>query len=226
MDLLEQPVLTGLPDVAAPVFALALQLRGQKDPGAFDTLRHRIEDALATFERRALRASIEAEDVELARFALVAFIDEIVLRSNWPIRDAWASRPLQMQYFDEVNAGVVFYEKLEQLRGRSQRAKVDVLEIYVTVIGLGFRGRHADTEGASKVRALLRSVTDEIEAARSVRGSRQLSPSWSASALAPQSVRELPPWVAAAVAAAALLLVYLVLSWALDGQLAELTAKG
>jgi type VI secretion system protein ImpK len=75
-------------------------------------------------------------ELEEARFALVAWVDEVVLRSDWAGRDAWEREPLQLQVFATNKAGDEFYEHLERLHPDQLAAR----EIYFLCLAMGFEG--------------------------------------------------------------------------------------
>lgn len=80
-------------------------------------------DALALLDR-ADRASRDApvELVRAARLAACAFIDEMLLTSQWKDRAAWARSTLQLSQCGTVNAGVEFYTTLEKLLRLAKKA--------------------------------------------------------------------------------------------------------
>lgn len=80
-------------------------------------------DALALLDR-ADRASRDApvELVRAARLAACAFIDEMLLTSQWKDRAAWARSTLQLSQCGTVNAGVEFYTTLGKLLRLAKKA--------------------------------------------------------------------------------------------------------
>src|SRR5262245_7867347 len=58
---------------------------------------------------------LEQADLDEARYALVAFIDEQVLRSSWPGREEWMKQPLQLSSYRENVAGENFFRRLRAL---------------------------------------------------------------------------------------------------------------
>jgi type VI secretion system protein ImpK len=80
------------------------------------------------------------EDYDLARFAIFAWIDEIILSSSWNERNRWLGEQLQRIYYNTSDAGEIFFEKLNSL-GLHQR---DVREVYYLCLALGFTGRYCN----------------------------------------------------------------------------------
>jgi type VI secretion system protein ImpK len=103
---------------------------------------------------------IPADEVEEARFALVAWADEMVLRSSWASASEWLREPLQLQLFRTNRAGDEFYDHLAALRPEQNAAR----EIFYLCLAFGFQGRYAghDAERAE----LLRQHFEMLRAAR------------------------------------------------------------
>lgn len=114
-------------------------------------------DALSQ-EARALR--IAAEDIEDAKYAFCAALDETVLASTFPLRDAWERRPLQLLLFGDQLAGEHFFDKLEQLRLQGS-ARLQALRVFHMCLLLGFRGRYA-LDGSDRLAYLTARLGDEI----------------------------------------------------------------
>src|SRR4030088_194183 len=64
-----------------------------------DAFRTRMKDALKDIADMAARRGYAREDVAEANFAVVAFLDEIVLSSQDSGRSQWARRSLQEELF-------------------------------------------------------------------------------------------------------------------------------
>jgi type VI secretion system protein ImpK len=129
-----------LSDIASECLMLILQLRSTNQFGNPETLKSRVNDMFDRFEREGRSAGIDNEKIKEAKFALVAFLDETIISSQWNQKAAWLSDPLQIQMFDTFNAGEEFFSHLEGLRQRSSSNK-DVLEIYYLCLALGFKGK-------------------------------------------------------------------------------------
>lgn len=145
-----------LADAFASVFALVLQLRTTSDFGDPATLRQRAEALIDQSAERARAAGADAAEVREAEFCLVAFLDEAVMTSEWPGRDAWAAHPLQLSRYDRYDAGEAFFDRLKQLFG--EQGRDEVLEVYYLCLALGFKGRY-QIHG----REVLRQLVDELQ---------------------------------------------------------------
>jgi type VI secretion system protein ImpK len=105
------------------------------DPGA---LRQQLLGLLDQFARAASGDGATPSDIDESRFALVAWADEMILRSRWWAREEWQRSSLQMQLFQTANAGKEFFERLGRL-GPASRAR----EVYFLALALGFEGQYA-----------------------------------------------------------------------------------
>ncbi|HUB30567.1 MAG TPA: DotU family type IV/VI secretion system protein [Terracidiphilus sp.] len=102
--------------------------------------------------RAALRAAMEqakalgysSEMNQLAFFAVVALLDESVLKLQNPVFADWAQRPLQEEMFGHARAGEVFFDQLLTLLSRQDSLEnADCLEVYCLCMLLGFKGKYA-----------------------------------------------------------------------------------
>ena len=143
--------------------------------------------------RAALKAAMEqakslgysSEVNQLAFFAVVALLDESVLKTQNPAFADWAQRPLQEEMFGHNRAGEVFFDHLRTLLSRQDSPETaDCLEVYCLCMLLGFKGKYAlgpsrnyvsgasQTEhwGASRtggeLDALIRQCRDKIDRIR------------------------------------------------------------
>src|SRR5439155_10077806 len=110
-------------------------------------------------------------------FAVVAFLDSVVLHSNDPVRSEWERKTLQEELFGQTDAGVAFFEKLEQFRSRRDSEQLaDILEVYLLCLLLGFEGRYS-----GGLRGELESITEKVRRRiDDIRGrSHEISPSGS-----------------------------------------------
>jgi type VI secretion system protein ImpK len=119
--------------------------------------RGTIETLLDNARKRAARDGYSEDDIELAQFAVVAFLDEAVLHSNVGHLSNWE----QMLGND---AGEVFFVNLERIRKRgNSHETADLLELYCACILLGFGGQYRVSFPRELEReAELRKVVDPL----------------------------------------------------------------
>jgi len=141
------------------------------DPAAF---RHYVLEGLKSADGEARRQGYAAEDIKLAIFAVVAFLDESVLNLRAAVFADWPRRPLQEELFGHHVAGEVFFQNLQQLLGKSDSHDLaDLLEVYHLCMLLGFAGRYS-LAGRGELKGFIDATADKI---RRIRGpERPFSP--------------------------------------------------
>lgn len=177
--------------VCERAFSLILTLIQGRDFGDVQQLRANVSALFAAIERDARNAGVPGEDVQAARFALTAFIDESIARSDWFGKRDWALRPLALESFGTNNAGDEFFDKLDELR-LQVASRPDVVEIYYLCLALGFEGKSALGD-PRQLHALVESVGRDLER---IKGKTvKLSPHWEPPEQLMERVRqELPMW--------------------------------
>jgi type VI secretion system protein ImpK len=106
-----------------------------------EIMKRRVATLLEDMDRRGAELGIQKVDLEDARYAIVAFIDEQLFKAPWAGRQEWMLEPLQLVYFNENTAGEGFFTRLDALE--RDPARLHVLEVYYLCLTLGFLGRYA-----------------------------------------------------------------------------------
>ena len=195
-----------LSEIFAPCFTLILNLRATDDFGDPESLRRRMKELLDDAEREALRVGASPDGIQSAKFAIVAFIDETILSSDWPHKEDWASTPLQLELYDQYDAGEVFFDRLESLR-ENPGASAEVLEVYYLCMTLGFKGKY-QIHGQERLREIIEGTYEDLRHLPGM-GGKDLAPHGTPRGQVAQEVRsKLPTWVIVAAAALLGLLVY------------------
>lgn len=138
---------------------LSLLRHGSVPPGETEFAAS-IRSFLDAFSSEARALHMATEDIEDAKYAFCAALDETILASSFPLRDAWERRPLQLLLFGDQLAGEHFFDKLEQLRLKGAE-RLQALQVFHMCLLLGFRGRYA-LEGADRLPYLAARLGDEI----------------------------------------------------------------
>ncbi len=134
-------------DVVAPVIQGVIDfqdglLRG-KHP-TVDEQKRTLLDLLKWAEDRAGRSSPElARDFELAKRALVYWIDEILITSTWKHAQEWTNHILEFSLYHESAAAIRFFEKASETE---KRDSTNPLEVFFLCVALGFRGELSSDE--------------------------------------------------------------------------------
>jgi type VI secretion system protein ImpK len=194
---------------AVPLLVLAGRLRGQIANADVNSLHRQCVQEVRAFEDRVRQASIPAEDVLAARYALCTVIDEAVLNTPWGAQSAWAGQSLLVTFHREAQGGEKFFQILDRLLGEPQRY-LGLLELYYACLAIGFEGRYRlDERGAQRLADVRRDLCQRIER---LRGSFEpdLSPHWKGVADRRNTVvRLVPLWVVVAACVVVLLVTYI-----------------
>lgn len=138
------------------LFMLKNRCAPQEDAGFFDKMKQFLDD----FDRQAKKLGTSPDDIHAAKYAFCAAVDEIILHSQFSIRDAWERRPLQLAMFGEQLAGENFFLRLEELRSHGS-IRLQALEVFHMSLLLGFQGKYL-IDGAEKLNYLTARLGDEI----------------------------------------------------------------
>src|SRR6476646_8618980 len=176
---------------AGPVFDLILRLKAGIVAPSND-LRPKVAALLEDFEKRAERYRFNHKIVQVSKFALASFVDEVVLMNNFPLRDQWEKYALQLEYFGEQLAGNKFFEKLQAMLGQMEATK-DAVEVYYFCMLLGFKGRYAIYEQEKLLAIMEKTANALVKAGKIV--PVELSPHWLANDQPePPKKRGMPVW--------------------------------
>lgn len=204
-------------EICGSIFTLVGQFRQEVEQGGVDeSFSVELEQAFVQLDQLGFEKQLVHENVQHVKYALAAFVDEILLHQAWSGRNDWMSQPLQLKLFGEHLAGEGFFKRLDSLRQRGAEM-VDILEVYYVCLQLGFEGIYR-MSGLEKLMGLQVDLRSQIDLARGGIEPR----------LAPEVVpqqgfithvsREVPFWVVASVTLGLLLLVYTVFSLVIDHQ--------
>jgi type VI secretion system protein ImpK len=176
---------------AGPVFDLILRLKaGIVQPS--NDLRPKIASLLDDFERRGERYRFSSKIVQVSKFALAAFVDETVLSNNFNLKEEWEKYPLQLEYFNDNQAGNKFFEKLAAMI-KQVDVTADAVEIYYVCMLLGFKGRYAVYE-KERLLQIMQETANALVRAGKIRPV-ELSPHWLANDQPePPAPKKMPTW--------------------------------
>lgn len=140
------------------------------------SFRTHVREALKAADAEGRRRGYNSEDIQLAIFAVVAFLDETILNMRQPAFADWPRQPMQEELFGHHIAGEVFFQNLQALLGRNDSQDLaDLLEVYQTCMLLGFAGRYS-IGGRAELRAIIEAVAAKIRRIRQT--GPELSPRW------------------------------------------------
>lgn len=78
---------------------------------------------------------------ELSKYALVSWIDEMLVEANWASREWWSNNVMEMDLFRTRMCSEQFFLNAKE---SSTLARRDALEVYYVCVVLGFRGLYRD----------------------------------------------------------------------------------
>jgi type VI secretion system protein ImpK len=118
-------------------------------------------------ERLRIRALLDRAEAivgrgkewELAKYALVSWIDEVLLDVEWQGREWWSNNVLEIELFNTRLCNELFYTRAQEASTLPQR---DALEVFYVCVVLGFRGLYRDPV-AAEVLAEPRGLPRDLE---------------------------------------------------------------
>jgi type VI secretion system protein ImpK len=140
--------------VVDPVFNYVLDLRRRIDQGEHPSAPHE-HDQVATLLEKAdakLGDKVARTEWEEAKYALVAWTDELVNDSTWveAERSFWSDNSLEFACFGQNDRSWLFYERAKRAKELPRR---DALEVFYLCVVLGFRGLYAKGASAAQLAA-------------------------------------------------------------------------
>jgi type VI secretion system protein ImpK len=195
--------------LASPVLEIIMQVKANRVVPSND-LRRQIDALLKQLETRGEQAGYKERQIQAAKFSLAAFVDEMVLTAQFPLREQWEKHPLQLEYFGEHLAGVTFFNRLDDLI-KDCANDADVVELFYLCLLLGYKGKYK-IYYEQELKTVIEGVADHLRRANRLRGG-VLSPHWRV-ADQPQPIEDtgIPKWVkaAGAIAIAAVVVIYMI----------------
>ena len=189
------------------LFSLAIPLKDdQKAAGLSDEFREQVLTEFTALEKKAFDLQIGMVELKDARYAMAAFIDELVLGSNWPGKLEWMSQPLQLDFFGEHTAGEGFFTHLSNLRQGGEE-NLPLLELYYYCLQLGFEGAYK-VKGIEKLMALQVDLRSQIDGYRGTISHQVADEGLPTHALINQMRRQVPYWVIAVITVATIFFTY------------------
>ncbi|GGE53915.1 type VI secretion system protein TssL, long form [Actibacterium pelagium] len=201
---------------ATTLFSLISRIRNRAQHMDPDTLRKNVVAEVRGFENRALQAGIPAQTVKVARYALCATLDDVVLNTPWGGQSSWGLQSMVGTFHRETVGGDRFYDLLARLE-KEPANNIDMLEFLYMCLSLGFEGRLRVEQGGADKHLQIRNGLARIIRAQRGPVERDLSPNWEG---VMKPFRKLSAWrivwISIAVTGAILALQFTGLSYALS----------
>jgi type VI secretion system protein ImpK len=159
-----QPKLERLALLYEGILTAAVRIQtGRQQVQEQESFRARMKQALREIASSAARKGYSKEDVEEAKFAVVAFLDEMILTHD-PSANEWAQKSLGEELFGQRSAGEVFFARLEAIRAnRDSQGLAEVLEVYYLCLLLGYEGKFAGAGAKAELQLLMTNLRERIE---------------------------------------------------------------
>lgn len=214
---------TLMKDLVRDFLSMALLIRRGSQVQDVTQFVRSVDEFFHGLEHGARAAGYSVEQVKDTQYALCAFLDESVLRAgDSPLRSHFEVHTLQFQYFGVHLAGEGLFDKLTQLRG-DVKANRDVLEVYHLCLALGFEGKFS-LEQKEQLAYIANSLGQDL--ARGQQVPQALSPDWALPDQVSHLLRyEVPVWLYMALLAAGCGIVFWVLRWLLERDVAVLSEQ-
>ncbi|PWR01181.1 type VI secretion system protein TssL [Meridianimarinicoccus roseus] len=210
---------------AATLFALVSRIRNRAQHPDPDALRRSVVGEIRAFESRAMQARIDERSVKVARYAICATLDDVVLNTPWGEASSWSTQSMVGTFHRETVGGDRFYDLLARLE-QDPATNIDLLEFLFMCLSLGFEGRLRVEQGGRDRHAQVRAGLAGIIRAQRGAVEADLSPHWQGVERPHKPLSAWRPvWLAVSIAAVLLGSGFVGLSYALSSNTADLTDR-
>jgi type VI secretion system protein ImpK len=128
-----------------------------------DQVRDNLEELFRKGSIQSQESGFKQEDHNNAKFAICAWIDETIMKSEWDQKKHWLKELIQKKHFKTLRGGILFFEKLGDLTPDKNMVR----EVYFCCLTLGFKGRYCrdgDEEHLSRLKHTnLRILSDDSD---------------------------------------------------------------
>jgi type VI secretion system protein ImpK len=135
-----------------PIFSCVLDLLDRIDRGQQCDPAEEKAKIVKRFDAASAQLGQSPDWNDLARYAMYAWIDsELAKVRPWEGREWWQSHSLELDYWGQGLANVVFFERAQEA---AKQPSKDALEVFYVCVVLGFRGFYENLPEADKVRII------------------------------------------------------------------------
>lgn len=201
---------------AATLFSLVSRIRNRAQHMDPEKLRRSVVAEVREFENRALKNGVDAQDVKIARYAICATLDDVVLNTPWGGQSIWAQQSMVGTFHKETVGGDRFFDLLARLEKEAAN-NIDLLEFLYMCLSLGFEGRLRVEDRGTEKHLEIRAGLARIIRAQRGPVEKDMSPHWEGENK-PHKVLSVwkPLWITTAVVALTMMAVFLTFSWILN----------
>lgn len=162
---------------AATLFALVSRIRNRAQHMEPETLRRNVVAEIRGFETRAIQGGVDPQQVKVARYAICATIDDVVLNTPWGEQSIWGMQSMVGTFHRETVGGDRFYDVLARLE-QDPPSNIELLEFMYMCLSLGFDGRLRIEQGGADKHLQIRNGLARIIRAQRGPVEQDLSPHW------------------------------------------------
>lgn len=218
---------------ASTLFSLIGRIKNRAQHPDPEAMRRSVVAEVRAFESRALQSKIDAQSVKVARYAICATLDDVVLNTPWGGASQWAQQSMVGTFHRETVGGDRFYDLLARLE-KDPAQNIDVLEFLYMCLSAGFEGRLRVEQGGPDKHMNIRMGLARIIRVQRGEIERELSPNWIGVDMPHRVLSAWKPfWISVAAVAGLLTMGFVGLSYALTtktenviGQLSVLDPGG
>lgn len=152
-----------LVDAASPLLILIAHVSNTLDARDTDELKGLVREEINTFIEKATQLGLDGQTKQDATYILCAAVDEAVLNTPWGQKSDWETNTLLAIYFQDVEEGADFFDKLREL-GNDPTRHHQLLRLMHYVLALGYQGRyyHMETDAVGKLTKIRQWVAEKI----------------------------------------------------------------
>jgi type VI secretion system protein ImpK len=154
-------------DIFYDGFLMIFLLKSGHAPKSLDGYVEKLKIYLDDVKTQSNKLGIDEHDFNDAKYAFCATIDEMILRSDFSVKDEWLLRPLQLTMFGDQLAGENFFKRLDRLREAGPK-HLPAIEVFYMCLLMGFQG-HYIFDGKEKLQYYILKLAAEIT---NMRGNR------------------------------------------------------
>ncbi|MEL6479202.1 MAG: type VI secretion system protein TssL, long form [Pseudomonadota bacterium] len=210
---------------ASTLFSLVGRVRNRAQHANPEALRESVVAEIRAFESKALQSGVSSQNVKIARYAICATVDDVVLNTPWGGQSIWAQQSMVGTFHKETHGGDRMYDllaRLEQEPGKNR----DLLEFLYMCLSLGFEGRlRVENRGTEKHISIRDGLSRLIRAQRGP-VEPDLAPRWKGLDVAHRPLSAWAPvWLISGATVALIGLTFFGFSYALSGDTERLQGQ-
>lgn len=198
------------------LLSLVAQLRNSASHSDVSGLRNAIINEIKTFDSNARQSGCPADQVQTARYALCALLDEVVLNTPWGCDSIWSTQGMLITFHKESWGGEKVFQVLNNIIAQPG-TYFNLLELFYYCLSLGFEGKYKIQEqGQNKLNDIRENLFQVIQRQKG-EYERDLSSHWQGITDKRNALsRYIPLWVVGAVTAAILTVIFIGFLYAIN----------